>query len=102
MRFNSISISGYHIHEAGAPARWNWPSPLADGLEYLEDRAWTGLDVDDFARPPELLLGDRHELLLEIAKMRARACCGKLMRTASTRKKKSLDVAHHCQTSGWA
>ena len=60
-KFNSISISGYHMHEAGATAVQELAYTLADGMEYVRAAQADGLDIDDFAGAPQLLLGHRHE-----------------------------------------
>ena len=77
-RFNSISISGYHIQEAGATADLELAYTLADGMEYMKAGQAAGLDVDAFAPRLSLLLGDRHELLHGGRQAAGRrGCCGR-------------------------
>jgi len=102
-RYNSISISGYHLHEAGAPAELELAYTLADGLEYVRAGLKAGLDIDDFA--PRLsffwAIGMQH--FNEIAKLRAgRLLWAKLMREFNPKNAKSLSLRTHCQTSGWS
>lgn len=102
-RFNSISISGYHMHEAGATADIELAYTLADGLEYLRTGISAGLDVDAFA--PRLsffwAIGMNH--FMEIAKMRAgRLLWAKLVKQFNPKNPKSLALRTHCQTSGWS
>jgi len=102
-KFNSISISGYHIHEAGATADIELAYTLADGLEYLRTGIAAGLDIDYFA--PRLsffwAIGMNH--FMEIAKMRAgRLLWAKLVNQFKPKNPKSLALRVHCQTSGWS
>lgn len=102
-RFNSISISGYHMQEAGATADLELAYTLADGLEYLRTGVAAGLDIDDFA--PRLsffwAIGMNH--FMEIAKMRAgRLLWAKIVKQFNPRQEKSLALRTHCQTSGWS
>lgn len=102
-RFNSISISGYHMQEAGATADLELAYTLADGLEYLRTGIRAGLDIDDFA--PRLsffwAIGMNH--FMEIAKMRAgRLLWAELVQQFKPKKEKSLALRTHCQTSGWS
>lgn len=102
-RFNSISISGYHMQEAGATASIELAYTLADGLEYLRAGINAGMDVDVFA--PRLsffwAIGMNH--FMEIAKMRAgRLLWAKLVSQFNPRNEKSLALRTHCQTSGWS
>ncbi|KEO74800.1 methylmalonyl-CoA mutase [Anditalea andensis] len=102
-KFNSISISGYHMQEAGATADLELAYTLADGLEYLKAGIEAGLDIDDFA--PRLsffwAIGMNH--FMEIAKMRAgRLLWAKLVRQFNPKSEKSLALRTHCQTSGWS
>ncbi len=102
-RFNSISISGYHMHEAGATAAIELAYTLADGLEYLRSGVATGLNIDDFA--PRLsffwAIGMNH--FTEVAKMRAgRILWAKLVKQFNPENPKSLALRTHCQTSGWS
>jgi methylmalonyl-CoA mutase len=102
-RFNSISISGYHMQEAGATADIELAYTLADGLEYLRTGINAGLDIDDFA--PRLsffwAIGMNH--FMEIAKMRAaRMLWAKIVAQFNPKNPKSLALRTHCQTSGWS
>lgn len=102
-RFNSISISGYHMQEAGATADIELAYTLADGLEYLRTGMNAGLSVDDFA--PRLsffwAIGMNH--FMEIAKMRAgRLLWAKLVKQFNPKNPKSMALRTHCQTSGWS
>ncbi len=102
-RFNSISISGYHMQEAGATADLELAYTLADGLEYLRTGISTGLSVDDFA--PRLsffwAIGMNH--FMEIAKMRAaRMLWAKIVKQFNPKNPKSLMLRTHSQTSGWS
>lgn len=102
-RFNSISISGYHMQEAGATAAIELAYTLADGLEYLRAGLKAGMKIDDFA--PRLsffwAIGMNH--FTEIAKMRAgRILWAKLVNQFNPENKKSLALRTHCQTSGWS
>jgi len=102
-KFNSISISGYHIHEAGGPADIELAYTLADGLEYLRTGIAAGLDIDDFA--PRLsffwAIGMNH--FMEIAKLRAgRLLWSKIVKQFEPKQEKSLALRTHCQTSGWS
>ena len=76
-KFNSISISGYHMQEAGANQALELAFTLADGKEYVKTALAKGLDVDELRRPAVVLLGDRHELLPgESPRCAPRGCCG--------------------------
>lgn len=102
-RFNSISISGYHMQEAGATASIELAYTLADGLEYLRAGIQAGMEVDTFA--PRLsffwAIGMNH--YMEIAKMRAgRMLWAKLVAQFHPKNEKSLALRTHCQTSGWS
>ena len=102
-RFNSISISGYHMQEAGATASIELAYTLADGLEYLRAGISAGMEVDTFA--PRLsffwAIGMNH--FMEIAKMRAgRLLWAKLVSQFNPKSEKSLALRTHCQTSGWS
>lgn len=102
-KFNSISISGYHMQEAGATADLELAYTLADGLEYLRTGIKAGLDVDDFA--PRLsffwAIGMNH--FMEIAKMRAgRLLWSKIVKQFNPKNPKSMALRTHCQTSGWS
>jgi len=102
-KFNSISISGYHMQEAGATADIELAYTLADGLEYIRTGLATGMKIDEFA--PRLsffwAIGMNH--FMEIAKMRAgRMIWAKLLKQFSPKDEKSLALRTHCQTSGWS
>lgn len=102
-KFNSISISGYHMQEAGATADIELAYTLANGLEYIKTGLATGLKIDEFA--PRLsffwAIGMNH--FMEIAKMRAgRLLWSKLMKEFNPKDEKSLALRTHCQTSGWS
>ncbi|GAA4041874.1 methylmalonyl-CoA mutase [Flavobacterium chungnamense] len=102
-KFNSISISGYHMQEAGATADIELAYTLADGLEYIRTGLATGMKIDEFA--PRLsffwAIGMNH--FMEIAKMRAgRMLWAKLLKQFSPKDEKSLALRTHCQTSGWS
>ena len=102
-RFNSISISGYHMQEAGATADLELAYTLADGLEYLRAGIKAGMDIDTFA--PRLsffwAIGMNH--FMEIAKMRAgRMLWAKIVKQFNPKNEKSLSLRTHCQTSGWS
>ncbi len=102
-RFNSISISGYHIHEAGAPADIELAYTLADGLEYLRAGVQAGLDIDAFAPRLSFFWGIGMNHFMEIAKMRAgRMLWAKLVKSFNPKNPKSLCLRTHCQTSGWS
>jgi methylmalonyl-CoA mutase len=102
-RFNSISVSGYHMHEAGATADIELAYTLADGLEYLRTGVKAGLDVDDFAPRISFFWGIGMNLFMEIAKMRAaRLLWAKLVKGFGARNPKSLALRAHSQTSGWS
>ena len=102
-KFNSISISGYHMQEAGATAHIELAYTLADGLEYIRTGLSTGMTIDEFA--PRLsffwAIGMNH--FMEIAKMRAgRMIWTKLVKQFNPKNEKSLILRTHCQTSGWS
>jgi methylmalonyl-CoA mutase len=102
-KFNSISISGYHMQEAGATAEIELAYTLADGLEYIRSGIKAGLKIDDFA--PRLsffwAIGMNH--FVEIAKMRAgRMLWAKIVQQFNPQKEKSMALRTHCQTSGWS
>jgi methylmalonyl-CoA mutase len=102
-KFNSISISGYHMQEAGATADIELAYTLADGLEYIRTGLATGMKIDEFA--PRLsffwAIGMNH--FMEIAKMRAgRMIWSKLVKQFEPKDDKSLALRTHCQTSGWS
>lgn len=102
-KFNSISISGYHMQEAGATADIELAYTLADGMEYLKAGVNAGLDIDSFA--PRLsffwAIGMNH--FMEIAKLRAaRMLWAKIVKKFNPKNEKSLALRTHCQTSGWS
>ncbi len=102
-RFNSISISGYHIQEAGATADLELAYTLADGLEYLRAGQAAGLDVDAFAPRLSFFFGIGMNLFMEVAKLRAaRALWCRLLTQLGARNPKSASLRTHCQTSGWS
>ncbi|MCB0568577.1 MAG: methylmalonyl-CoA mutase, partial [Phaeodactylibacter sp.] len=102
-RFNSISISGYHMHEAGAPADIELAYTLADGLEYLRAGLKAGLKIDDFAPRISFFWGIGMNHFMEIAKMRAgRMLWAKIVSQFGPEKSKSMALRTHCQTSGWS
>ncbi|MHA1518330.1 MAG: methylmalonyl-CoA mutase, partial [Alphaproteobacteria bacterium] len=103
-RFNSISISGYHMQEAGATADLELAYTLADGIEYVRAAIASGLDVDTFAPRLSFFWAIGMNFFMEIAKMRAaRLLWAKLMMEEfSPKNPKSLALRTHCQTSGWS
>jgi methylmalonyl-CoA mutase len=102
-KFNSISISGYHMHEAGAPAEIELAYTLADGLEYVRAGLAAGLSIDDFAPRLSFFWGIGMNHFTEIAKLRAgRLLWAKLLRQFEPQSPKSLMLRTHCQTSGWS
>lgn len=102
-RFNSISISGYHIQEAGATADLELAYTLADGVEYVRTGLEAGLDIDRFAPRLSFFWAIGMNFFMEVAKLRAaRALWAKLMREFDPQNPKSLSLRTHCQTSGWS
>ncbi len=102
-KFNSISISGYHIQEAGATADIELAYTLANGLQYLRAGLEAGLDIDAFAPRLSFFWGIGMNYFMEIAKMRAaRLLWAKLVKQFHPRNPKSLMLRAHCQTSGWS
>ncbi|MFY0599719.1 MAG: methylmalonyl-CoA mutase [Cyclobacteriaceae bacterium] len=102
-RFNSISISGYHMHEAGATAEIELAFTLADGLEYIRTGLKAGIDIDSFAPRLSFFWGIGMNFVNEIAKMRAgRALWAKLVKQFDPQKAKSMALRTHCQTSGYS
>jgi methylmalonyl-CoA mutase len=102
-KFNSISISGYHMQEAGATADLELAYTLADGLEYVRAGIEAGLDVDQFAPRLSFFWGIGMNFFMEIAKLRAaRMLWAKLMKDFSPQNAKSLSLRTHSQTSGWS
>lgn len=102
-RFNSISISGYHMHEAGAPAQLELAYTLADGLEYIRTGLKAGIAIDDFAPRLSFFWGIGMNFFMEIAKMRAgRLLWSKIVQQFNPKNPKSMALRTHCQTSGWS
>ncbi|TDT46597.1 methylmalonyl-CoA mutase [Maribacter spongiicola] len=102
-KFNSISISGYHMHEAGAPAHLELAYTLSDGLEYIRTGIKAGLQIDDFAPRLSFFWGIGMNHFMEIAKMRAaRMLWAKVVKEFNPKSEKSLMLRTHCQTSGWS
>ncbi|WP_373512285.1 methylmalonyl-CoA mutase [Persicitalea sp.] len=102
-KFNSISISGYHMHEAGAPAHLELAYTLADGWEYLRTGLGAGLDIDGFAPRLSFFWGIGMNHFMEIAKMRAgRVLWAKIVKELGATDAKSMALRTHCQTSGYS
>ncbi|MEU4801951.1 methylmalonyl-CoA mutase [Actinosynnema sp. NPDC023587] len=102
-KFNSISISGYHMQEAGATADLELAYTLADGVEYLRAGQDAGLDVDAFAPRLSFFWAIGMNFFMEVAKMRAaRLLWAKLVKGFEPKSPKSLSLRTHCQTSGWS
>jgi len=102
-KFNSISISGYHMHEAGATADIELAYTLSDGLEYVRTGLATGLKIDEFAPRLSFFWGIGMNHFMEIAKMRAgRMLWAKVIQNFDPKSVKSLALRTHCQTSGWS
>ena len=102
-RFNSISISGYHIQEAGATADLELAYTLADGVEYLRAGQQAGLSIDTFAPRLSFFWGIGMNFFMEVAKLRAaRLLWAKLVRQFEPKNEKSLSLRTHSQTSGWS
>ncbi|TNC20705.1 methylmalonyl-CoA mutase [Amycolatopsis alkalitolerans] len=102
-RFNSISISGYHMQEAGATADLELAYTLADGVEYIRAGLDAGLDIDKFAPRLSFFWATGMNFFMEVAKMRAaRLLWAKLVKQFSPGSQKSLSLRTHCQTSGWS
>ncbi|WP_437736869.1 methylmalonyl-CoA mutase [Sorangium sp. So ce1335] len=102
-RFNSISISGYHMQEAGATAELELAYTLADGLEYLRAGIAAGLDIDDFAGRFSFFFGIGMDHFTEIAKLRAaRLLWAKIVKGFHPKNPKTMALRTHCQTSGWS
>ncbi len=102
-KFNSISISGYHMHEAGAPAQIELAYTLADGLEYLRAGIKAGIAIDDFAPRLSFFWGIGMNFFMEVAKMRAgRLLWSKIVNQFQPKNPKSMALRTHCQTSGWS
>ena len=102
-KFNSISISGYHMQEAGATNDLELAYTLANGLEYVRNGISAGLKIDDFAPRLSFFWGIGMNHFMEIAKLRAaRVLWAKLIKTFSPKSNKSMALRAHCQTSGWS
>ncbi|MEO7989091.1 MAG: methylmalonyl-CoA mutase [Chryseolinea sp.] len=102
-KFNSISISGYHMHEAGAPAHIELAYTLADGLEYIRTGIAAGIAIDNFAPRLSFFWGIGMNFFMEIAKMRAaRVLWSKIVQQFNPTNPKSMALRTHCQTSGWS
>lgn len=102
-KFNSISISGYHMQEAGATQALELAFTLADGREYVKTAIASGLDVDEFAGRLSFFFAIGMNFYLEVAKLRAaRLLWWKIMQEFSPKSPKSMMLRTHCQTSGWS
>ena len=102
-KFNSISISGYHMQEAGAPADLEMAYTLADGLEYVRTGLKAGIDIDSFAPRLSFFWAVGKNYFMEVAKMRAaRALWAKLIKQFNPKNPKSMALRTHAQTSGWS
>jgi methylmalonyl-CoA mutase len=102
-KFNSISISGYHMQEAGAPADIELAYTLADGLEYVRTGLTAGIDIDSFAPRLSFFWAIGMNYFMEVAKMRAaRFIWAKMMKSFDPKNAKSLALRTHSQTSGWS
>ncbi|MSR39022.1 MAG: methylmalonyl-CoA mutase [Planctomycetes bacterium] len=102
-KFNSISVSGYHMHEAGATAEQELAYTLADGLEYLRTGIEAGLDVDRLAARMSFFFGIGMNFFTEVCKLRAaRLLWSKIVIAFGAKEPKSMALRTHCQTSGWS
>ena len=102
-KFNSISISGYHMHEAGASAELELAYTLADGLEYIRTGINAGLAIDDFAPRLSFFWGIGMNHFREVAKMRAaRLLWARIVKDFNPKNPKSMALRTHSQTSGWS
>ncbi len=102
-KFNCISISGYHMQEAGASADLELGYTLADGLEYIRTGIQAGMDIDAFAPRLSFFWGIGMNHFMEIAKMRAaRVLWAKIIKSFNPKNPKSMALRTHCQTSGWS
>jgi len=102
-RFNSISISGYHMQEAGASADLELGYTLADGVEYVKAALDSGLEIDNFAPRLSFFWAIGMNFFMEVAKMRAgRLLWASLIKEFGPKKDKSMSLRTHCQTSGWS
>lgn len=102
-RFNTVSVSGYHMHEAGAPADLELAYTLANGLEYVRTGLSRGLGIDNFAPRLSFFFGIGMDHLVEIAKLRAaRVLWARLIKPFAPKNPKSMALRMHCQTSGYS
>src|ERR1700743_3859593 len=102
-KFNSISISGYHMQEAGATQDLELAYTLADGVEYVRAGVKAGLDIDKFAPRLSFFWAIGMNFFMEVAKLRAaRVLWAKLMKPFNPKDPRSLSLRTHCQTSGWS
>jgi methylmalonyl-CoA mutase len=102
-KFNSISVSGYHMHEAGATADLEMGYTLADGLEYVRTGLKAGIDIDDFAPRISFFWGIGMNYFMEVAKMRAaRLLWAKIIKQFNPKDDRSMALRTHSQTSGWS
>ena len=102
-KFNCISVSGYHMQEAGASAEIELAYTLLNGLEYLRTGLKSGLEIDDFAPRISFFWGIGMNFFTEIAKMRAgRLLWAKIVKSFNPKNPKSMSLRAHCQTSGWS
>src|SRR6056300_2115675 len=102
-RFNSVSISGYHMQEAGATCAQELAYTIADGIEYVRTAIASGLDVDQFAPRLSFFFGIGMNFFMEIAKLRAaRFLWAELLKPFAPQKPQSMMLRTHCQTSGWS
>ena len=102
-KFNSISVSGYHMQEAGATADIELAYTMADGLEYLRTGLTAGIDIDSFAPRVSFFWAVGMNHFMEIAKMRAaRLLWAKIVKQFNPKNPKSMALRTHCQTSGWS
>ena len=102
-KFNSISISGYHMQEAGASADLELGYTLADGVEYVRAGVEAGLDIDAFAPRLSFFFAIGMNFFMEVAKLRAaRLLWARLMKDLGAKSEKSMTLRTHCQTSGWS
>lgn len=102
-KFNSISISGYHMQEAGASADLELGYTLADGVEYVRAGVAAGLDIDAFAPRLSFFFAIGMNFFMEVAKLRAaRLLWARLMKDLGAKTEKSMTLRTHCQTSGWS
>src|SRR5713101_7516829 len=102
-KFNSISVSGYHMQEAGATQDLELAYTLADGIEYVRTGLNAGLDIDRFAPRLSFFWAIGMNFFMEVAKLRAaRLLWAKLMKPFEPKDARSLSLRTHCQTSGWS